>query len=88
MDGYSMAMQTACIGSRVVVEGLLGHTAQYISDELSDRLSVSYVLTPHPLSPPPPLPNAQARDPIPQLKRVMLEQGLATEDDIKAIHDK
>lgn len=31
---------------------------------------------------------AQARDPIPQLKRIMLEQGLATEDDIKAIHDK
>jgi len=30
----------------------------------------------------------QARDPIPQLKRIMLEQGLATEDDIKAIHDK
>lgn len=29
-----------------------------------------------------------ARDPIPQLKRIMLEQGLATEDDIKAIHDK
>jgi TPP-dependent pyruvate/acetoin dehydrogenase alpha subunit len=30
----------------------------------------------------------QARDPIPQLKRIMLEQGLATEDDIKAIHDR
>jgi TPP-dependent pyruvate/acetoin dehydrogenase alpha subunit len=30
----------------------------------------------------------QARDPIPQLKRFMLEQGLATEDDIKAIHDR
>lgn len=30
----------------------------------------------------------QARDPIPQLKTFMLEQGLATEDDIKAIHDR
>jgi TPP-dependent pyruvate/acetoin dehydrogenase alpha subunit len=30
----------------------------------------------------------QARDPIPQLKRIMLEQGLASEDDIKAIHDR
>eukprot|EP00879_Flechtneria_rotunda_P011672 GHRR01012192.1.p1 GENE.GHRR01012192.1~~GHRR01012192.1.p1 ORF type:complete len:192 (+),score=64.72 GHRR01012192.1:274-849(+) len=30
----------------------------------------------------------QARDPIPQLKRYMLEQGLATEDDIKAIYDR
>ncbi|KAF6263110.1 thiamine diphosphate-binding protein [Scenedesmus sp. NREL 46B-D3] len=29
-----------------------------------------------------------ARDPIPQLKRTMLEQGLASEDDIKAIHDR
>jgi hypothetical protein len=37
------------------------------------------------LHPPPP---TQARDPIPQLKRFMLEQGLASEDDIKAIHDK
>jgi pyruvate dehydrogenase E1 component alpha subunit len=29
-----------------------------------------------------------ARDPIPQLKAFMLSQGLATEDDLKAIHDK
>lgn len=30
----------------------------------------------------------QARDPIPQLKKYMLGEGLATEDDIKAIHDR
>lgn len=30
----------------------------------------------------------QARDPIPQFKEYMLKNGLATEDDIKAIHDR
>lgn len=30
----------------------------------------------------------QARDPIPQFKEYMLKNGLASEADIKAIHDK
>jgi TPP-dependent pyruvate/acetoin dehydrogenase alpha subunit len=34
-----------------------------------------------------PLP-PKARDPIPQLKEYMLKSGLASEADIKEIHDK
>lgn len=57
-------------------------------------LKLGHVVVPcapnsHPLHPSPPSSTpTQARDPIPQLKKFMLEQGLATEDDIKGIHDK
>lgn len=71
--------------------GLVVLGVAYLRHVIGNFCSVAIMHTPprpYPPPPPPVPPPPQARDPIPQLKAFMLKNGLATEADLKEIHDK